>query len=112
MKFILSSLTTAVVLMLGSHSAIAQTQSTPAAASVASNQIRDPFFWLGEMNKATLVINSEQGLLDKAMAPRLASGVAKVIADGEQPGGKRPSTVISFEPSKISSILTSFGRVF
>ncbi len=103
MKFILSSLTTAVVLMLGSHSAIAQTQSTPAAASVASNQIRDPFFWLGEMNKATLVINSEQGLLDKTMAPRLASGVAKVIADGNQPGGKRPSTVISFEPLLIKA---------
>ncbi len=103
MKFILSSLTTAVVLMLGSHSAIAQAQPTTAATSAVSNQIRDPFFWLGEMNKATLVINSEQGLLDKAMAPRLASGVAKVIADGEQPGGKRPSTVISFEPLLIKA---------
>jgi argininosuccinate lyase len=64
---------------------------------------RDEFFWLGEINKATLVINTDEGLLDKAMAPRLAAGVAKVIADGNQPGGKRPSTVITFEPLLIKA---------
>ena len=28
--------------------------------------VRDEFFWLGEINKATLVINSRQGLLTDA----------------------------------------------
>lgn len=65
--------------------------------------VRDEFFWLGEMNKATAVINTEQGLLDKAMAPRIAAGVAKVIADGGQPGAKRPSSVITFEPLLIAA---------
>jgi len=71
---------------------------TPAPAPA-----RDEFFWLGEMNKATAVINTDEGLLDKAIAPRLAAGVAKVIADGAKPGGKRPSSVITFEPLLIEA---------
>ncbi|MDR5773232.1 MULTISPECIES: argininosuccinate lyase [unclassified Caballeronia] len=63
----------------------------------------DEFFWLGEINKATVVINTSEGLLDKSMAPRLAAGVAKVIADGDQPGAKRPRTVITFEPLLIKA---------
>lgn len=63
--------------------------------------IRDEFFWLGEINKASTVINAEQGLLDRALAPKLAQGIAKVIEAGNQPGARRPSTVISFEPLMI-----------
>lgn len=63
--------------------------------------IRDEFFWLGQMNKATAVINSEEGLLDKAMVPKIAAGIVKVLEDGAQAGGRRPSTVISFEPLLI-----------
>jgi argininosuccinate lyase len=76
---------------------------TPPALAQNAPEARDEFFWLGEMNKATAVINTEQGLLDRAMAPRIAAGVAKVIADGNQPGGKRPSTVITFEPLLITA---------
>ncbi|MGI4861623.1 MAG: argininosuccinate lyase [Janthinobacterium lividum] len=64
---------------------------------------RDEFFWLGEINKASAVINTGEGLLDKSMAPRLAAGVAKVIADGNQPGAKRPRNVITFEPLLIKA---------
>ena len=74
-------------------SAMAQTAPPP----------RDEFFWLGEMNKATAVINTDEGLLDKAMAPRIAAGLVKVLKDGEQPKAKRPSTVISFEPLLIDA---------
>jgi argininosuccinate lyase len=63
--------------------------------------VRDEFYWLGQMNKATAVINSEEGLLDKAMVPKIAAGIVKVLQDGEQPGGRRPATVISFEPLLI-----------
>jgi len=64
---------------------------------------RDEFFWLGQMNKATAVINTDEGLLDKAIAPRIAAGVAKVIKDGSQPGAKRPTAVIQFEPLLIKA---------
>ena len=76
--------------------------SAPAPAAAAAG-LRDEFFWLGEINKATAVINTDAGLLDKAMAPRLAAGVAKVIADGNRPGAKRPATVITFEPLLIAA---------
>ncbi|KQR73621.1 argininosuccinate lyase [Burkholderia sp. Leaf177] len=74
-----------------------------APAFAQQNPPHDEFFWLGEINKATVVINTDEGLLDKSMAPRLAAGVAKVIADGNQPGAKRPKTVITFEPLLIKA---------
>ena len=64
---------------------------------------RDQFFWLGEMNKASAVINSEEGLLDPAIAPKVAKGIAKVIEDGNAPGGARPEKVIKFEPLLIAA---------
>ncbi|WP_144637711.1 argininosuccinate lyase [Bordetella genomosp. 13] len=104
----LTILSLALALALPAVTASAQQPATPASAaapapSPAKAPPRDPFFWLGEMNKATTVINTEAGLLDKAMAPRLAAGVAKVINDGNQPGGKRPATVITFEPLLIQA---------
>jgi argininosuccinate lyase len=65
--------------------------------------LRDEFFWLGEMNKATAVINTDEGLLDKSMTPLVTAGIAKVIRDGNQPGAKRPSSVITFEPLLIQA---------
>lgn len=64
---------------------------------------RDEFYWLGEINKATAVINADEGLVDKALVPRLAAGVARVIAQGSVPGAKRPTTVIAFEPLLIQA---------
>lgn len=64
---------------------------------------RDEFFWLGEMNKATAVINSQEGLLDKSLVPSIAAGIAKVIDDASKPDAKRPSTVITFEPLLIKA---------
>jgi len=63
--------------------------------------LRDEFYWLGQMNKATAVINSEEGLLEPAKVPRIAAGIVKVLQDGALPGGRRPSTVITFEPLLI-----------
>lgn len=77
--------------------------ASAAAPSDTAAKPRDPFFWLGAMNKATVVINTDEGLLDKDMGPRLAAGVAQVIANGEQAGAKRPATVITFEPLLIEA---------
>jgi argininosuccinate lyase len=63
--------------------------------------LRDEFYWLGQMNKATAVINSEEGLLDKAKVPAIAAGIAQVLETGAKPGERRPATVISFEPLLI-----------
>src|SRR5690606_16566650 len=95
MRPILTPVCLAVALALGGTPAYAQSgkAAAPAGRQAVEAPPRDEFFWLGEINKATAVINAEQGLLDRAMAPRLAAAVAQVIRDGNQPGAKRPATV-------------------
>ena len=63
----------------------------------------DEFFWLGEINKASAVINTDEGLLDRSMTPLVYNGITKVLADGDKPGGKRPTLVITFEPLLIDA---------
>ena len=64
---------------------------------------RDAFFWLGEINKASAVINVDEGLLDRALAPRIAAGLRAVLEAGARPGAQRPSLVITFEPLLIEA---------
>ncbi|MGP1613660.1 MAG: lyase family protein, partial [Pollutimonas bauzanensis] len=73
------------------------------AGAYAGAANRDEFFWLGEMNKASLVINTDEGLIEKASAPVFAEGIDKVITAGNQKGAKRPSSVITFEPLLIAA---------
>ncbi len=81
-------------LALSMHLATAPAQAAP---------VQDEFFWLGEINKASAVINTEEGLLDKSIAPLAYQGISKVLADGNRPGGKRPHLVITFEPLMIEA---------
>jgi argininosuccinate lyase len=64
---------------------------------------RNAFYWIGQINKASAVINTDEGLLDKSLSPKVAAGIATVLEQGNQPGGKRPSTVITFEPLLIKA---------
>ncbi|OZI36841.1 argininosuccinate lyase [Bordetella genomosp. 5] len=59
---------------------------------------RDNFYWLGEFNKASTVMTVEQGIMPQALGVKTAQAVAKVIADGDQPGGKRPGDYLQVEP--------------
>ena len=65
--------------------------------------LRDQFFWLGEMNKASAVINAFEGLLDAAVVSKVAQGIKTVIDAGNVPGGARPEKVIQFEPLLIDA---------
>ncbi len=73
------------------------------SGAAQQQEVHDEFFWLSQMNKATAVINTDEGLLEKSIAPRIAIGIAKVIKDGNQTGGKRPSSVITYEPLLIKA---------
>lgn len=79
--------------------------AAPAVAAPAAPRAapRDEFYWLGQMNKATAVINTDEGLLDKSMTPLVVNGINKVLDDGAKPGGKRPVSVITFEPLLIDA---------
>ena len=72
-----------------------------AAENVSPNH--DEFYWLGQINKASLVINTDEGLLCKTLAPKFAKGIATVLEEGEKPGAPRPKTVIAFEPLLIKA---------
>ncbi|WP_125911607.1 hypothetical protein [Pseudonocardia autotrophica] len=97
----------ATAILLSTAVASAQEYDHRSVGLVAQQEqdepIRDEFFWLAEINKATTVINSEEGLLDEAMVPGIADALQKVIDDGAAPGAKRPSTVVAFEPLLIEA---------
>ncbi len=96
----------AAILIVHALPVLAQTRSSPG---------RDEFYWLGEINKASIVINSDEGLLDKSLAPSIAAGLDSVLRAGDQPGGSRPTLVITFEPllikaAGVESTLIHAGR--
>lgn len=74
-----------------------------APSAFAQSVQRDDFYWLGQINKASAVINRDEGLLDKAVAPKIARGLKQVLDAGDAPKGKRPSLVITFEPLLIEA---------
>jgi len=66
-----------------------------------NNIQRDQFFWLGQINKASLVVNTQDGLIDQDRAPVFAKAIDQVLKDGLKEGATRPKTVITFEPLLI-----------
>ncbi len=63
--------------------------------------LRDEFFWLYAINKASVVVNSSIGLLEPKLARRIAAGLQAVYAKGCVKGAPRPFRVIDFEPKLI-----------
>ena len=91
--------------MRGSRTLVATTVllAGSACAFAQSAQKRDEFYWLGQINKASTVINREEGLLNPALAPRIAAGLDKMLKAADAPGAKRPTLVITFEPLLIEA---------
>ena len=71
--------------------------------NVADAAVRDNFYWLGQINKATAVINTEEHLLTPEQGQRFARGIEAVLEQGEKPNGARPNLVITFEPLLIKA---------
>lgn len=69
----------------------------------AAQPPRDNFYWLGQINKASDVINTDEGLLTPEEGHAFAKGIDKVLRDGNLPGAARPHNVITFEPYLIKS---------
>lgn len=60
--------------------------------------LHDEFFWLTEINKATVVVNHRIGLLPEAVAKVSARGVAQLEKEAEVDAAKRVKTYIAYEP--------------
>ena len=68
--------------------------------------IRDEFYWLSQMNKATIIANSVGGLLKPQLAHVAAKALKEVIDSGKDPAN-RVKRVIDFEPKLIAAAGTS-----
>ncbi|ARP92649.1 argininosuccinate lyase [Bordetella genomosp. 9] len=69
-----------------------------AADAGGAAALHDNFFWLGQFNKASLVMTVEQGIVPRDLGQKTARAVAQVIAEGDKPGGKRPGDYLQLEP--------------
>ncbi|HEY8520484.1 MAG TPA: lyase family protein [Gammaproteobacteria bacterium] len=81
--------------------ALAAAAALVAAASFAAEPGRDRFYWLGEMNKASLVMLVEQEIVDADTAAVIARAVARVIEDGARPGASRSGNYLDIEDAMI-----------
>jgi argininosuccinate lyase len=70
--------------------------TVPAAA-----QQHDPFYWLGEINKASAVMVVERGIVPKELGSRIADAVRQVTAAGDRPGAVRSGNYLVIEDTLI-----------
>lgn len=65
--------------------------------------IHDEFYWISQINKASVVSNSEEKLLDEATARLAARGIVTVEKDAETDATKRVKKYIAYEPMVIAA---------
>ncbi|ETS73077.1 hypothetical protein PFICI_15252 [Pestalotiopsis fici W106-1] len=66
-------------------------------------QLRDRFYWLNQINKASTAINVDEKLLSQELGSTIAHGITKILDDGSKPDGARPGRVITLEPLLIKA---------
>ena len=66
-------------------------------AGAAAQGERDDFDRLGQINKASIVMLAEAGLVPPPLAATIAAGIAQVIAEQGEPGSRRSSDYLVFE---------------
>src|SRR4051812_41371835 len=65
--------------------------------------MRDQFFWLSQINKASAVMVVERSIVPRALGSRIADAVAIVTAAGETPGATRTGNYLLMEPDLIKA---------
>ena len=70
----------------------------------------DVFFWLGEINKASLVINVRIGLLDVESAKAFAKGLQQVLGKGDTTQ-TRAQSVVDFEALWVQQSGAEVSRI-
>ncbi|WP_339530094.1 argininosuccinate lyase [Pseudomonas mucidolens] len=75
--------------------------ATPDASQTQRKTKGDPtqtqFAWLNRINKASIVMLTEERIVTPQMGRKIAGGVRYAIDQADQPGGKRPSDVLQLE---------------
>ena len=84
---------------------------TASCLAANSSAQLDEFYTIGEMNKASIIMLSETGIVPKPLAGKIARGIAQVIAEGDQPGAKRPGDYLLIEPRLIEVVGPDASRI-
>lgn len=79
-------------------------------AEPRDEKTQDNFYWLAHINKASLLINTSEGLLDQKYAKPFAKGLQTVI-DNANHGGPRPQNIVEFEPYWIAEAGPEVSRI-
>lgn len=65
--------------------------------------IHDEFFWISQINKASVVVNCAEGLLTQELAVRTAYGIDTVERQADADPTKRVKRYIAYEPMVIAA---------
>ncbi len=73
------------------------------SATVSAQDERDDFHHLGQINKASLVMLTEAGLVPETLGAAIAAGIAQVIVEQDAPGARRSSDYLVFEERLVET---------
>ncbi|MBK0058784.1 argininosuccinate lyase [Pseudomonas sp. S44] len=73
-------------------------------SALKGGQQESQFDWLNRINKASIVMLTEQGIVPADQGKVIAGGVRYAIDQAKQPDGKRPSDVLQLEQVMIDKI--------
>ncbi len=81
----------------------AKAGATTGSSSVGDNETsaddreQDQFHWVNKINKASVIMLTEEGIISPELGKKIAGGVAHVLDQAGQPDGKRPKDVLQIE---------------
>jgi len=73
------------------------------ARAQSSAPPHDTFYFIGEINKASIVMLAETGIVPRPLASRIAKGIRTAIDSQSVPGAPRPTDYFDFEPMVIAA---------
>src|SRR3954463_14712973 len=74
-----------------------------AAAAQGAAPPHDTFYFIGEINKASIVMLAETGIVARPLAGRIAKGIRTAIESQNAPGSPGPTDYFVFEPMVIAA---------
>ena len=77
--------------------AVVPAPSSKGYATGPADQAEDQFYWVNKINKASVVMLSEERIIPPETGAGIARGVAHVIDQARKPDGKRPADVMQVE---------------
>jgi argininosuccinate lyase len=69
-----------------------------------ADQSQDRFYWINQINKASAVMLTEEGIVSAETGRTLAEGVMHALEQAELPGGRRPADVLQVERMMTEAI--------